>query len=116
LSPSVSPYVQGELNCQGYEQKESQDLESQTSDHDMRSLLAAVSSCGGIGDCSTSRLEDKSNKVAGYEGEGDGFRGDAGVVGAIMDDDAGEGEVDCCGEEDGSDSKADDITTLNQRA
>jgi hypothetical protein len=55
-------------------------------------------------------LQEEGDEVACYESKRDGFRGDASVLRAVVNDDTGEHQVNRCSEEDRPNRYANQIT------
>ena len=69
----------------------------------MRSGASKTATCG---------LEEEGEDIAGDEDARVRERSDSGVLGAESGDDAGEGQVETCSEEGGSDCEADDLNEV----
>jgi hypothetical protein len=101
-SASITSNIQLKLHCKSNKQQQTDDLEAQTADHDMRTLIAALVCVRGVSEGAADSLENQGNEVACHERERNGFGRDPSVLETIVDDDAGEDKVDSCGEEDGA--------------
>ena len=98
----------GELGAEGGEEREREDLEGESCDHDVDAHLVLAGRVGARGDGAADGLQHQRDEVAGYEGEGVGAGTEAGEVFAVDDYDAGQAEVDGGGEEGWGDGESDE--------
>lgn len=92
------------------EAEESDDLPHDTSDHEIcAGFLIARAWSRARGQASTGALEHEREEVAADEDPGVELGSEAGGVGAELDDDVFEGEVDAGGDEGGGDDQAADL-------
>ena len=96
-------HLHREIRTQTHEYEERNDLKRQTGNHDVDPILSLrrVAPRRRIGQRSTRGLQHQREDVCGNEDDGVGPRFEARELLAIEDDDAGEAEVDTCGEETG---------------
>jgi hypothetical protein len=71
-----------------------------------------ISGAGCSGDASTSALKNQRHKVAGYEDISVVFWAKARCGGVVYVDDAGQAQVDRCGQEGWTESDADEVPVL----
>ena len=70
---------------------------------------------GSVGYCAADCLQDERKEVGGHKADGDGPRGEAGIVRAVEDNDACDAEVNCGCDEDGSDCDRNEVAVCHVR-
>lgn len=106
----VSAEAEGKVDAEQHEKCEGDDLEDETSNHDIDSDLSCVVVVGGGSKAATAALEDEREEVAADEDEGIGPGLDSRGAFSIHDDDAGEAEIDGGSQESGAECQADEIS------
>jgi len=94
---------------QQHECTQSNDLEDDTSDHDVATHVRSIIVIGSCSETTTSALEHQRYKVGGHETNAVCSWSETGDVLAIGHDDAGETKIDGAGEKRGSDGQWDKV-------
>lgn len=108
----VSAQSEGEVDAEGHEGREGDDLEDETGNHDVDARLLCVRVIGGGGEAAACALEDKREEVAADEEESIGPGLDSRGAFSIHDDDAGEAEVDGGCQESRAKSQTDKVSVI----
>lgn len=106
----VSAQAEGKVDAEKHEECEGDDLEDETSNHDIDSDLLCVVVVSGSSEAATGALEDEREEVAADEDEGIGPGLDSRGAFSIHDDNTGEAEIDGGSQEGGTNRQADEIS------
>lgn len=90
----VSAQSEGEVDTEQHEDREGDDLEDETGDHDVDSRLCGARVVGGGSEAAAAALEDEREEIAADEDDGVCPGLDSRGAFSIHNDDAGEAEVD----------------------